>query len=308
MTTRLALATCAAHPDIDEDAPLLAGALRRLGIEAEPAVWTDDSVRWDGFDAVVVRGTWDYPQQRDRFLEWAHAVERVTLLANPAEVLRWTTDKTYLRELAAAGLPVVETAWLEPGQGPGPVDDLVLSQRGEYVVKPAVSAGSKDTGRYVAGKHDDRARAHARDLLGRGRTVMVQPYLVDVDTHGETALLYVGGRFSHAVRKGPLLTAGMALVEGTYAPETIDSRTPSAAELAVADAVLDAVPWARETLSYARVDLVPGPDARPTLLELELAEPSMFLEHAPQAAAGFAAAIADLVGDDGGRAALTPGG
>ena len=85
---------------------------------------------------------------------------------------------------------------------------------GEYVVKPAVSAGSRNTNRYVAGDHDDLATDHVRSLLDAGRTVMVQPYLDAIDTDGETALLYFGGEFSHAVRKGPLLEPAMALVTG----------------------------------------------------------------------------------------------
>lgn len=288
MTPRIALATCAAYPHIDDDAPLLAEALRTRGVEATTEVWTDDGVRWDDYAAVVVRGTWDYPPQRDRFLAWAVEVAAVSRLANAPEVLRWNTDKTYLRELATAGVPVVTTSWLAPG------DAVALPPAGEYVVKPAVSAGSKDTGRYVAGEHDDRARDHVQALLDAGRTVMVQPYLEAVDTHGETALLFFAGRYSHAIRKGPLLTAGMELVDGTYAEETVDPRQPTVEERRVADAVLDALPWDRGSLAYARVDLVPSADG-PVLLELELAEPSMFLQHDTGAADRFAAALAALV-------------
>jgi len=285
-TDHVALAACAAYPEIDDDAALLIAALSGRGVESVPAVWTDETVRWDRYDAVVVRGTWDYPRQRARFLAWAKEVGQASLLLNAAEVLGWNTDKTYLRELTAAGLPVVETHWLQPG------DEVVLPEHGEYVVKPAVSAGSKDTARYAADRHAAKARAHAQDLLDRGRTLMVQPYLAEVDTYGETALLYFGGRFSHAIRKGPLLTAGMDLVEGTYAEETIDPRQPAPSERDLAERVLDALPWPRESLAYARVDLVPDSAGRPLLLELELAEPSMFLEHDAGAADRFAEVVA----------------
>jgi hypothetical protein len=175
---------------------------------------------------------------------------------------------------------------------------------GEYVVKPAVSAGSRNTNRYVAGEHDDLATGHVRSLLDAGRTVMVQPYLGAIDTAGETAMLYFGGEFSHAVRKAALLERGMALVTATYKEESMQPRDPSPAELAVAGRVLDAVPStgagvARSDLLYARVDLVPGADGSPTLLELELSEPSMFLTldgaDGASSAARFAAAIAARV-------------
>jgi hypothetical protein len=293
VTQRIALATAAEFPDLDEDGSLLLGALSRVGLHAEPAVWTDEGVVWSSYDVVVVRSTWDYFYQRDTFLEWADRVAAVTRLANSADVLRWNTDKTYLRELAEAGLPVVETTWLHPG------DEFAVPPGGEYVVKPAVSAGSNDTNRYVAGTHDALAIEHASRLLADGRVVMVQPYLHDVDTAGETALLFFAGTYSHAIRKAALLEQAMAELDAAYRPETISARQPSAAELDAAESILDAVSalrrWPREQFTYARVDLVPGSDSTPTLIELELAEPSMFLLYDPPAADRFAAAIADLV-------------
>ena len=197
------------------------------------------------------------------------------------------------------GLPVVETTWLDPG------DTFTVPASGEYVVKPAVSAGSRNTNRYVPGDHDDRATRHVRSLLDAGLTVMVQPYLDAIDTAGETALMYFGGEFSHAVRKAPLLELGMPLVTAAFKPESMQPRAASPAELAAAGRVLDALPStaaavARRDLLYARVDLVPGADGSPTLLELELAEPSMFLTldgaDGADSAARFAAAIAARVG------------
>ncbi len=275
MTTRIAIATAAEFPDLDEDGPVLLAALAAQDIAAEPAVWTDEGVDWSSYELVVVRSTWDYHERRDAFVAWARRVEAVTRLANSADVIEWNTDKTYLHTLQEAGLPVVATDWLRPG------DDVSLPGTGEYVVKPAISAGSRDTNRYVAGDHDELAAGHARGLLAAGRTVMVQPYLSQVDTYGETAMFFFAGSFSHAVRKGPLLTPAMEIVAGAYAPETIEPREPTDAERAAAEQVLDALaavaPASREQLVYSRVDLVPGSDGSPVLLELELTEPSMFL-------------------------------
>ena len=272
---RVAIATAAEFPDLDDDGPVLLGALGRRGIEAEPAVWTDPAVDWASYDLVVVRSTWDYAPRRDEFVAWAHRVEEASRLANAASVIEWNTDKTYLRALDQAGLPVIATDWLEPG------DTFVPPVHGEYVVKPAVSAGSKDTDRFRAGEHDELAVAHAAAILASGRTVMVQPYLHEVDTAGETALLYIGGEYSHAIRKGPMLTPAGGPVEDLYKAEEIRSRQPTPVELAVGDRVLDALaglaPAGRGDLLYARVDLVPGHEGEPTMMELELTEPSMFL-------------------------------
>ncbi len=293
MTARIALATAAALPDLDEDGPVLLRALEQRGMAASPAVWTDDAVDWSSYDAVVVRSTWDYIGRYADFLDWTHRVSQVTRLANAADVIRWNTDKTFLAELTGLGLPAVSTTWLRPG------DAVSLPAEGEYVVKPAVSAGSRDTNRYEAGAHDDLAHAHVARLLAAGRTVMVQPYLVEVDTYGETALLYFAGEFSHAIRKGPMLQPAMDFVAGLYKEERIEARMPSDAERATAERVLDALPWPRHSLLYARVDLVPCGESAPTLLELELTEPSMFLVYdghdGVAAADRFAAAISSLV-------------
>jgi glutathione synthase/RimK-type ligase-like ATP-grasp enzyme len=289
---RVALATCRQLPVGDEDGPALLAACAAAGLDVDWRVWDDPAVDWSSYDLVVIRSTWDYPLRRDEFLAWAGSVPR---LANPAEVVRWNTDKRYLTDMARAGVPVVATRWLEPG------DEVRLPENGDYVVKPAVSAGGHDTARY-APEHAQAAREHAARLLAAGQRVMVQPYLTAVDDAGETALLYCGGDYSHAVRKGPLLTGPDAVVEGLYRPETIEPREPTPAERAIADAALAAVPVRAgpdragpdraSPLLYARVDLLPGPDGAPLLLELELTEPSFFLGAAPGAADRFARAVA----------------
>lgn len=294
---RIALATCMTFPALDgDDAPLLP-ALAERGVDAVAAVWDDPDVDWSAFDLVVVRDTWDYSPRREQFLSWARSLPAV---ANPAPVLEWNTDKAYLRDLEAAGLPTVPTIWLDPARN---LTSRAVHTRfpaiGDFVVKPTVSAGAKDTGRYNANEADQRGLAivHARDLLRAGRHVMVQPYLSQVDTAGETALVYVEGEFSHAVRKGPLLEGPYRGVEGLFKAEDMAAREATEAERAVADRVVAAlpgiVPGAGDgPLLYTRVDLLPTPDGDPVVLEVELTEPSLFLSLSDGALDRFADAIA----------------
>ncbi|MER6812136.1 hypothetical protein ABT299_22955 [Spirillospora sp. NPDC000708] len=276
-----ALATCAHLPEGSDDARMLAAALTGLGVTADIAVWDDPAVHWSRYDLVVVRSTWDYTDRREEFLAWAESLPRVL---NPADVLRWNTDKRYLRDLAAAGVPVVPTRW-DP--------DGIPADWPEYVLKPSVSSGSRDTARWGPGE-EDAARAHLRELRDAGRTVMLQPYLEAVDTAGETALVFLGGEYSHAARKARVLNPG-AGVEGLAGlGETrgkVTATTATDAELDLAHRVLDAVPGGRDLL-YARVDLIPGPGGDPLLIELELTEPALYLEHAPGGDARFAKAVA----------------
>ncbi|HSA50608.1 MAG TPA: hypothetical protein VLH10_10935, partial [Yinghuangia sp.] len=271
-SARVAFATCAALPDLDDDEAAPIAPLAARGVRAEPVVWNEPGVDWDAFDLVVIRATWDFVDHRPEFVAWAQSVPR---LANSADIVRWGTDKTYLRDIAAAGVPVADTTWLTPGIRP------ILPNDGVYVVKPSVSCGSRDTGRYDLrdAAHRDLAADLVDRLLADGRTVMVQPYLHAVDTVGETGLVFIGGRFSHAIRKGAMLDGPAADIVGLYKPEKITRRVPSDAELRTARRVLAAVPGGPEALLYARVDLIPDADGTPTLLELEAVDPTLFLSH-----------------------------
>jgi O-ureido-D-serine cyclo-ligase len=291
---RVALVTAAPARDLDDDLPPLAAALGRFGACVDVVDWDDPRADWSGFDLALVRSTWDYHGRYDEFRTWIERAGARTALHNPPEVLVWNTDKRYLRDLAAAGLPVVPTTFLDPDD-PGAVDadGSVLGDAGEVVVKPAVSAGARNTARYLLDEPAERARAaeHARALVGAGRVVMVQPYLASVDTRGETAVVVVDGAISHALRKGPLLHRGAESDDALFAWEDMSARDASVAEAAVAEAVVThlAARFGRAPL-YARVDLLAGEDGEPVVLELELTEPSLFFTHAPDAVERFARA------------------
>ncbi|HWS57158.1 MAG TPA: hypothetical protein VN257_01340 [Actinotalea sp.] len=302
---RIALATCAALPALDaDDTPLLA-ALADRGAEAVAVVWDDPTVDWSAYDLVVVRSTWDYAQRRREYLEWGARVSEVTRLVNPLPVIRWNTDKHYLRELEQAGVPVVPTIWLEPERH---LSSRALHTRfpagGDFVIKPAVSAGSVDTGRYTAIDAGSRGLAisHAKRLLGDERTVMVQRYLTSVDTVGERALIFIAGEYSHSVLKGAMLDGPDVGVDGIYKEERMSPITASQAELDTARQVIrtaralltdsaDGVEVAPEPFLYARVDLVSDEDGNPVLMELEMVEPSLFTALADGALDRFADAI-----------------
>jgi len=282
----VALVTASVARDLDDDLPPLAAALGRRGIAHELVDWDDASADWGRFDLAIVRSVWDYPRRREELLAWADRVAAVTRLLNPPPILRWSSDKRYLAELARAGVPVVPTAFAEPGEA------MSWPDAGEIVVKPVVSAGSLDTERHPAARPAE-ARAHVARLHAQGRTAMAQPYMAAVEEAGETAMVHIGGSFSHAVRKGPLLVPGLQIVGGLFVEEDIAPAAPTPDQAAVARAALAAVPGGAEDLLYARVDLVPGPDGHPVVIELELLEPSLFLAHAPAAADRLAAAIAE---------------
>ncbi|MEU9177180.1 hypothetical protein AB0C90_10070 [Streptomyces sp. NPDC048550] len=286
---RVALATSAMGLAFDADLPLMLEALRARGVDAVAAPWDAEGFDWSQCAAVVIRSTWDYAERWPEYLAWADAVQGATRLDNPAGLVRWNTDKRYLGELAGCGVPVVPTRFIAPGEA------LVLPEHGQFVVKPAVSAGSRDTARY-AEHHHDLAAGHVAALHAAGSTAMVQPYLSRID-EGERALVFLGGVFSHALRKGPVLT-DVGVVDNDRAPHPdLVPHRPSAAELALAGAALAAVPGARPLL-FARVDIATADDGTPVLMELELVEPNLFMAHGEQGLRRFADLVRERAAAD----------
>ncbi|MDO0915212.1 hypothetical protein QQM39_31655 [Streptomyces sp. DT2A-34] len=282
---RIALVTCRPGPEVavDRDLPVLVRALREAGAEAESVVWDDERADWGGYDLAVIRSTWDYSWRAAEFLAWAERCGKATRLANPAEVVRWNADKRYLGRLAEAGVPVVPTRYIAPGDGTDGTDGINaidgLPVDHEYVVKPTSGAGARFAARYAPDDHDTAVRQLAR-MHAEGFTAMVQPYLKNIDVSGERALQFYGGRLLHASRKGAVLTPGTPYDERKVAHPGLEPWTPTPAELAVAERALAAVPEAPELL-YARVDLVDGEDGQPRVMELELVEPNLFLSLHP---------------------------
>jgi glutathione synthase/RimK-type ligase-like ATP-grasp enzyme len=286
---RIGLATCARFPDLFEDEQALLVALRARGIDAAPAVWNDPSVRWESFDLVVIRSTWDYFDHYEAFLAWTARVAKGTRLVNPPAVIAWNTHKGYLRDLEARGIPVVPTLWC--GRGQSAALDALLEARAwdVAVVKPAVSAGARNTLR-VTRENLPEGRALLATILATG-DAMIQPYLPSVEGHGERSLLFAGDSFSHAIRKHALLAPGAIDPEAQV--EGVPRVQPSPQELEFARRVLAAAKEAtRCNFTYARVDIAPGPTGL-VLMELEVTEPSLFFGVDPEAPARFAQAVLD---------------
>jgi hypothetical protein len=272
------LVTHAGLPELTDDDRLLADALRERGLRAAPAVWDDPAVDWSVAALAVLRSTWDYHRRLAAFLAWLDRAGQVTRVVNAPALVRWNAHKGYLRELAVRGLPTVPTEWLARGTRATLAE--VKARRGwsDLVVKPAVSASAWRTRRFG----DDAAgqgERHLAELL-RDVDVMVQPYLSTLDRAGETALMFVDGRFTHAVRRPA------ALVAGAHRQLEGEPVKPGPAALDLGRRVLDVLGTAPP---YARVDVVE--QAEPLLLELELIEPTLYLDESPVACAALAESL-----------------
>lgn len=285
---RIALATCGRLSRLTDDDRLLLEELRRRGAEAAPAVWDDPGTDWSRFEAVVIRSCWDYHLRLPEFLAWVDSLERARIaLWNPVALVRANAHKTYLRQLASDGFPVVPTAWL--GQGSrGRLADL-LDERGwtDVVVKPAVSASAFGTLRISRGEAGEaRAQRSFEDLIAAG-DLLVQPFVPEIVSPGEWSFVFLGEAYSHAVLKRP--AAGDFRVQDEFGGE-IAGRAPSASLVAQAKRI---AAWIPRPWLYARID---GVEIVGTLnvMEIELIEPSLFLASDVAAPARLADAILRL--------------
>lgn len=282
---RLALLTDRTLPALSYDDRPLPAALAGFGFRAEPVAW-DAPVDWATFDAVLVRSPWDWFGRWPEFSAWLDRVGQLAIpTLNPLPVLRWNAEKSYLRDLAADGVPVTPTAWLAAG---AEVDlGGLLDERGwgEVVVKPAVSAWGVDT---VRARRDDLDAARA--LLARrlpADPFLVQPFLAGVLRGGEQSFTFVEGEHWGTVTKRP--APGGFLVHEEYGGRT-DPAAPAPGFLDAAEATLAAVTRRYGPLLYARVDLLAGADG-PRVVEVELLEPELFLRFIPDGYRRFAAAV-----------------
>lgn len=258
---RVALVTSKDLPNLAEDDRLLLPELDRIGIQAEPAVWSEERLDWEGFDAAVLRSPWDYFLRWSEFQRWFDRVEQATTVWNSPRTVRWNSHKSYLFDLERAGVPIIPTArasTLAEARGA-----LAQNRWQRVVIKPVVSANAFRTVRVEGGDETAFARAFAE--ASQAGEVLVQPYMTEVERSGERSLVFIDSQFSHAFLKAPRLVAESPL---RYA--TPCSATPE--EVGVGER---AVACAPERTLYARVDMVPDPPGPPRVMEVEMFEPDL---------------------------------
>ncbi|GAA2823105.1 hypothetical protein [Kribbella solani] len=279
MTQRIAIATSAGYAELHPDERPLLDALRAAGLDPVVEVWTDPSVTWSAYDAVLLRTVWDYFLRYAEFTEWLALLDKSGVpVLNDTEQVRWNSDKQYLLELREKGVAIVPS---QVAAG-ACLREVVAGLTGqEIVIKPTVSGNALHTVRALAGSPElDQALAELPDLV-----YLVQPFLPEIQSAGEWSLLFFDGEFSHAVVKRP--AAGDYRVQESYGGQVIPTDPP-ADVLATAQAALSA---SGPTPLYARVDGVVV-NGRFLLMEIELIEPYLFLPQSPTAATHLATALA----------------
>jgi len=261
-----------------------ADALRQAGAQVSARPWSEAG-ELGAYDAVLPLVAWGYHLQYAEWLAFLDRAEReARRVINSAPLLRWNSDKVYLKQLGAAGVPTVPTLEVDHLNEAALAAAFVALGTHEVVVKPPVSAGASGTYRLREGE-----AAHVPEDV-HGARMLIQPWLPTIQTTGEYSLILFGGQLSHTVVKRPV--GSDFRVQPNFGGETVACDPPVGA-LALAQAALALAPAAP---TYARVDLVEGLDGDLQVIELELIEPALFLHCAEEAKPRFAEAIISSVG------------
>ena len=297
MKQRVTLVTSRDMPHLYSGEDELLDALAERDVDPRIAFWDDPSIDWGDAGLVVVRSVSDYALRRDEFLEWVRSVPRIL---NHPDVLDWNSDKHYLQQLQRLGLPVIPTIWLEPGQS---LSKHRVHSRfpalDDFVIKPAVSSGLRDIGRYSAIDPSARRAAvdHAMSLLGAGRSVMLQRYAEEIDEHGELSIVFFNGLVSHAVEKKAMLHPAQVTDQSMHETLTV-AREATAEEWRWGEHIRSVIhAYVKERLGrdeqflFNRVDIVPTGDGGFKVMEIGMVDADLYLNSSPEALRNFADAI-----------------
>jgi hypothetical protein len=281
--TNIAFITYNQLPALTPDDQLAVAELGKRGITVTPAVWDSDEVDWKTFDALVIRSVWDYWTRYEAFQSWLGVIENLHIpLWNPLDVIRWNSDKTYMRDLASQGVPMVPSV-IVPKNTARSLESVVKDHGwAKAIVKPTIAGNGHET--WMTDPKLARDDQSAFEALLKKSDVMVQPFIPEVPQKGEWSMLFFGKDYSHAVLKMPRV--GDFRVQERYGGTWQPQQPPThLVEQAAGICRLVSSP-----LLYARVDGVEV-DGKLVLMELELFEPALFLGTDPLAPARFADAL-----------------
>lgn len=248
---------------------LLIKPLNTLGWSVENIPWQRKDIDWNNFNAVIVRSTWDYQSDPDKFLEVLNRIDKSSArLENSLSILKWNMNKNYLRDLENKGIKIVDTIW-EKSFRPEKTDDYFSKLKTEeIIIKPNISGNADNTFRIKrSGIH--LFFSELKEIFDN-REFMVQPFNNNIITEGEYSLFYFGGKYSHSILKTPKENDFRVQEEHGG---IINSVEPLPEQITLAESILAKI---KPLPLYSRIDFVRTADNNFALMELELIEPSLY--------------------------------
>ena len=275
---------------LDEDV-LVIQALEERGLSVNRVDWADPNYDWQSVKFALFRTTWDYFDRIDEFMTWLNATKDKVKFINPIELILWNLDKHYLQDLAEKGVNITDTIFIEPGDKTALSKVFHAAQFTDAILKPAISGSARHTYKLSENNLADH-EAIFQELIAQ-ESMLLQPFQYSVLEKGEVALMFFGGKYSHAVLK--VAKPSEFRVQSEFGG-TIHNYSPSANEIKLAEKALQVCD---PTPIYARIDIIDDNNGKPAVSELEIIEPELWFRLHPPSATTMAEAIITHIAKEG---------
>lgn len=257
------------------------------GISAKPVIWETQWEQLCDFQLALFRTTWGYHEKIENFKEFLNFLDAIKLPAyNPTSIVRSNLHKFYLKELASKGVDILPTEFIEQDTQVGLKSIVETNSWSQFILKPAVSAGSYKT--FLFDMEDiDEAEIIFSELKKHG-DVLVQKYVDSVRTLGEFSTIYFSNGYSYSVNKLPDKDDFRVQYQygGQYKlielPKLVAEQSDFVASLFVKDCL------------YTRIDGLIYEDNF-YVMEVELIEPDLYLNINPDGIREFVNSVVSFV-------------
>ncbi|MFQ3174951.1 MAG: glutathione synthase/RimK-type ligase-like ATP-grasp enzyme [Flavobacterium sp.] len=283
---KIAILTCEKLPQLTPEDQLLIPALAKSNIEATAVIWDSKSVNWSDFDYLIFRNTWDYFEKEVEFNLWLHQIEQLGIKTlNSIEIIKKNKHKFYLREMEKQGIKILPTIFIDKTDLLD-LDKIMPAHWKKAVIKPAFSAGSYQT--EVFDLEDLQKTNTDYKNIASEKELLLQEFMPEIQTFGETSFIFFNKKFSHAVNKKPI--AGDFRIQVQFGGQYTLVH-PNATLIEKAQQIVNTF---NGELLYARVDGIVI-DNELHLMEVECIEPDLYFNLSEGSLQRFVSAIVDLI-------------
>lgn len=283
---KIAILTCEKLPDLNPDDQKIIPALAKYGLEAKAVIWSDKTIAWTDFDYLIFRNTWDYFEKETDFTIWLDQIENLGIKTlNPISVIKQNIHKFYLRAMEEQGITILPTIFIEKTANLNLAERIVPHWK-KAVIKPAFSAGSYLTEVFEVTNIQEINEQYK--AIASEKELLLQEFMPQIQTSGETSFIFFNKKFSHAVNKKP--------VEGDFRVQSLFGGKYNLVQPSqeLIQKALKIVHTFQDNLLYARVDgIVINDDLY--LMEIECIEPDLYFNLSEGSLERFVASIVELI-------------
>ena len=283
---KIAILTCEKLPHLNPEDQNIIPELAKYNIEARAVIWDDKAITWTDFDYLIFRNTWDYFEKETEFKTWLDQIEKLGIKTlNPIAIIQQNIHKFYLRDLEQQGITILPTVFVDTTENLD-LATIIPAHWKKAVIKPAFSAGS-----YLTEVFDFAEIATINEkykTIATEKELLLQEFMPEIQTLGETSFIFFNKKFSHAVNKKPV--AGDFRVQSLFGGQ-YTLVEPNKELIEKAKKIIATFP---EPLLYARVDgIIINNELH--LMEIECIEPDLYFNLSENALEQFVATIVELI-------------